>query len=191
MQNLFNIKKTLQYSTIAFFAVVLFSCENNLKVVQELTREDTLSAVSAYEIVYTRSDSGHVQVELIAPVMNRFENENPYIEFPEGFEAYFYDSAMQKTSFIRADYGMSEEKTNLMTARKNVEVENFKTHEKLNTETLFWDQKKKLIYTSAFVKITTPDKIVYGDSLTATEGFDKRTIHNIQATLELEESELE
>ena len=171
--------------------MVLFSCENNLKVVQELTQEDTLSAITAYDITYVRSDSGHVQIELIAPVMNRFENENPYIEFPEGFDAYFFDSAMQKTSFIRADYGMSEEKTSLMTARKNVVVENFKTQEKMNTETLFWDQKKKLIYTSAFVKITTPDKIIYGDSLTATEGFDKHTIHNIQATLELDEDELE
>jgi len=170
-------------------AMMLFSCENSIAVVKEITREDTLAAITAYDIVYIRSDSGKVQMELEAPVMNRFSGTDPSIEFPEGFEAVFYDSAMQQSSRIRADYGISNENTKLLIARRDVEVENYKTKEKLNTESLFWDQRKKFIYTGAFVKITSPDKIVFGDSLTATEGFDQRTIHNIRATLEIEEEE--
>lgn len=169
---------------------MLFSCENSITSVKEVTRADTLESVNAKNIIYIRSDSGNVKIRLTAPVMKRFEGKNIYTEFPEGFEAFFYDSLDTPSSRIRAEYGISYDNTKLMIARNNVEVENFKTLEKLNTESLFWDQKKKIIYTHAFVKITSPDKVIFGDSLTANEGFDKRTIHNIRATIELEDEGL-
>ncbi len=168
-------------------AMMLLSCENSLSVVKEMTQQDTLAAVTAYDINYVRSDSGKIQMELLAPVMNRFSGPNPSIEFPDGFEAFFYDSVMQKTSRIKADYGISNENRKLLIAKRDVEVENYNTKEVLNTESLFWDQRKKIIYTGAFVKITSPDKVIFGDSLTATEGFTQRTIHNIRATLEIED----
>lgn len=168
-------------------AMMFFACENSLSVVNEMTQQDTLAAVTAYDINYVRSDSGKIKMELYAPVMNRFSGTDPSIEFPEGFEAFFFDSIMQKTSRIKADYGISNENSKLLIARRDVEVENFETKETLNTESLFWDQRKKIIYTGAFIKITSPDKIIFGDSLTATEGFNQRTIHNIRATLEIEE----
>jgi LPS export ABC transporter protein LptC len=168
---------------------MLFSCENSLTVVQELTREDTIADVTARDISYIRSDSGLVQMTLTASRMNRYAIEDPAVEFPDGFTAFFYDSTQMITSQIKANYGISYEKTRLIIARDSVEVENFETLEKLNTETLYWDQQKKIIYTSAPVKITSPDKIVFGDSLIATEGFDRRTIHNVRATIEVEEDE--
>ncbi len=121
--------------------------------------------------------------------MKRFEGKDVYTEFPEGFEAFFYDTLNKPSSRIRANYGISYEKTKLMIARNDVEVENFSTLEKLNTESLFWDQKRKIIFTHAFVKITSPDKVIFGDSLTANEGFDKRTIHNVRATIEFDEED--
>lgn len=169
--------------------MMLFSCENSLSVVQELTREDTIADITARDITFVRSDSGLVQMTLIASRMNRYAVDDPAMEFPEGFTAYFYDSTQKATSRIEARYGISYEKTRLIIARDSVEVENFETLEKLNTSSLYWDQQKRIIYTSAPVKITSPDKVVYGDSLVATEGFDRRTIHNVRATIEVEEDE--
>ena len=37
------------------------------------------------------------------------------------------------------------------------------------------------------VKITSPDRVVFGDSLTADEDFSKRVIHGIRATIEFED----
>lgn len=165
------------------------SCENSLTVIKEITREDTLASVTAHEIIYIRSDSGQVFMHLKAPVMLRYTGEDPTIEFPDGFEAVFLDSLQQPSSRITAKYGISHENTELMFARDDVEVENYQTKEILNTETLFWNQKKKIIYTRAAVKITSPDKVIFGDSLTAAENFSTREIHNIRATLEIEENE--
>jgi len=167
--------------------MMFFSCENSLQVIQEITQRDTLADVSADTITYFRSDSGRVQMQLDAPVMNRYEGVNPSLEFPEGFKAIFFDSAMNITSRIKADYGISYENTKMLEARNDVEVENYETNERLNTESLYWDQRKRLIFTRAYVKITSPDKVIFGDSLVATEGFDQRTIHNMRGTLEIEE----
>jgi hypothetical protein len=57
------------------------------------------------------------------------------------------------------------------------------------TETLFWNQKEKKIYTRKPVKITSPDKIIFGDSLNANEDFTQRVIHGMRATLEIEDEE--
>lgn len=173
----------------AFVAMMFVSCENPIAIIKEITKEDTMSAMNAWQVTYYRSDSGKVQMQLDAPVMNHYEGKDPKIEFPEGFVAIFFDSLMQPSSRIKANYGISYENTKLMEARNDVEVENFKTKETLNTESLYWDQQKKIIFTKAFVKITSPDKVIFGDSLNATEGFERRTIHNIRGTLEIEEEE--
>ncbi len=189
MNKLNFINKSLFAATF-YLIFMMYSCENSITVVKEVTRADTLESQSAKDIVFIRSEEGNVKIRLKAPVMKRFEGKDNHIEFPEGFEAIFYDSLNQQSSRITAEYGINYENTKLMVARNAVVVENFKTLEKLNTESLFWDQKKKTIYTRAFVKITSPDKVIFGDSLTATEGFDRRTIHNVRATIELDEKGL-
>ena len=90
---------------------------------------------------------------------------------------------------IRGDYGVNYEKKELVLAKQNVVVKNLETEEVLETESLFWDQKRKKIFTSNFVKITSPEKIIFGDSMTANEDFTHREIFGIRATIEVDEDE--
>ena len=172
---------------------MLFSCENSIKDVKQFIDYDTISGLMAYDVVVERSDSGMLVAKLSAPVMRSLDVENAdssMLEFPKGFTAYVYDNGdTAPTSMIRGDYGVNYEKKELVMAQHNVVVTNLKTQETLETQTLFWDQKKKKIYTSNFVKITSPDKIVFGDSLTANEDFSRREIFGIRATIEIEEDE--
>ncbi len=169
--------------------MMLFACENSLTVVKEITASDTLAAVTAHDIMYWRSDSGSVFMKLEAPLMYRTEGNEPTIEFPEGFTACFYDSLETNTSQIKAQYGISNENTRIMTARDAVEVENFITQEKLESEILFWNQQTKKISSPVLVKITSPGKVIYGDSMNAAEDFSNRTIYNIRATIEVEDAD--
>ena len=172
---------------------MLFSCENSIKDVKQFIDYDTISGLMAYDVVVERSDSGMLVAKLSAPVMRSLDVENAdssMLEFPKGFTAYVYDNGdTAPSSMIRGDYGVNYEKKELVMAQHNVVVTNLKTQETLETQTLFWDQKKKKIYTSNFVKITSPDKIVFGDSLTANEDFSRREIFGIRATIEIEEDE--
>lgn len=170
--------------------MMLFSCENSMEKVKQFVDNDTITGLMAYDVVVERSDSGRMVLKLIAPVMRTVDDkDSAKLEFPKGFVVLLFDGDTVPIARISGDYGVSYEKTQLVMARNNVVAENTETQEKLETETLYWDQKKKKIYTGALVKITSPDKVIYGDSLIANEDFTRREIFGISATLEVEDDE--
>ena len=169
---------------------MLFSCENSMKDVKQFIDYDTISGLMAYNVVIERSDSGMLVAKLIAPVMRSVDDEDStLLEFPNGFIAYMYDGDTAPTSMIRGDYGVNYERQGMVLAKYNVVVENLETQEVLETESLFWDQKRKKIFTSNFVKITSPEKVIFGDSLVANDDFTHREIYGIRATIEVDEDE--
>ena len=171
----------------AFLAVMLFSCGNPNSVIQQLASDDTLSGIVAYDIVYYRSDSGIVQVELTAPMMSRQGDDSSFLEFPKGFCARIFDKNHRVTSEISADYGINHTDTKMVEAIGNVSVENQRNGQSLYSDKLYWYQDTKMIYTRSKVRIVMPDKDITGDSLVSTEGFDEYTIYNGQATFEVED----
>ena len=170
---------------------MLFSCENSMEKVKQFVDYDTISGLMAYDVVIERSDSGMLVAKITAPVMRSLSDaDSSVLEFPKGFIAKMYESGdTAPTSMIRGDYGVNYERRELVYAKHNVVVQNIKTQEVLETEKLFWNQKAKKIYTGSLVKITSPDKIIFGDSLTANEDFTRREIFGIRATIEIEEDE--
>jgi len=185
------VTRTLKSIVTALAVAMLFSCENSITTIQTITMQDTLPMVTAFNIEYERTDSGYRQVILTSPYMERFSGKDPYSVFPQGFTVTFYDTAGNPNSFIRANYGISYQKRKWMRARNDVVVKNYETEEQLNTENLVWDERKKMIYANTFVKITTPDKVIYGDSLKAHENFSWREIYNIRGELEFVEDSLQ
>lgn len=177
----------LSYNITALLAVMLFSCGNPTSVIQQLASDDTLSGVVAYDIVFYRSDSGVVQVELKAPMMVRQGNDSSYLEFPQGFQASIFDKNHRVVSEIRADYGLNRSDKKVVEADGNVVVENHNNGQKLTSDRLYWYQDTKMIYTRSKVRIVMPDKDIMGDSLVSTEGFEEYTIYNGKATFEVEE----
>lgn len=167
--------------------MVLFSCGNPTSVIQQLASDDTLSGIVAYDIVFYRSDSGFVQVELQAPVMMRQGSDSSYLEFPEGFHASIFNRYHQTVSEISADYGINYGVEKMVEAKGNVCVENLQKGQKMLSDKLYWYQDSKMIYTRSKVRIIMPDKDITGDSLVSTEGFDEYTIYNGQATFEVED----
>jgi hypothetical protein len=56
-------------------------------------------------------------------------------------------------------------------------------NEILETELLYWDQEKDIVYTDRFVKITSEDQIVMGTGLESNPRFTKWKIRNVSATI--------
>lgn len=185
----YRTTRILTYNITALLAVMLFSCGNPTSVIQQLASDDTLSGVTAYDIVFYRSDSGIVQLELKAPVMVRQGDDSSYLEFPQGFKASIFDKNHRVTSEISADYGIHRDHGKMVEAIGNVVVENHQNGQKLTSEKLYWYQDTKMIYTRSKVRIVMPDKDIVGDSLVSTEGFEEYTIYNGQASFEVEEDQ--
>jgi len=170
--------------------MMLFSCENSISKIKEITaQEDTLAAISTYDMIYERSDSGNVQVKLVSKLMLRFGGDDPYSEFPEGFIIYFYDETGKEVSFISANYGITYDKQKFMRASDNVIIKNYESHKELYTENLIWNQKTKIIRSNTFVKMIEPEKVIYGDSMWANENFTEREIYNMKGEFDVNEEE--
>ena len=170
----------------AILSVLLMaSCKNDLETIRSLDVSDTVPDMSARDVEILYSERAKVQVRLMAPllVQKTLENE-PVLEFPEGFTVFFYDSAFQVKSTIRGDYGISYEKRKIMEARHDVIVENLQTQERLNTEQLFWDRNKETIYTDKFVRLTRGEEVLTADGMTSDQSFESMEFDNPKGLME-------
>ena len=172
----------------AFMAVMLFSCSNPDAIVQAMGSDDTLSGIIADSVVFYRSDSGVINLELHTPRMVRMETEDDIMEFPLGFDVYMYDKG-EKTTELHADYGKDYGKMRLIEAQGTVIVQNFGSNETMYSDKLFWYQDTKMIYTRSHVKIVTPDKQIEADSLVAREDFSEYTMYSGSALLDVDEED--
>ena len=186
MKHILKIGVTLNIT--AFMAVMLFSCSNPDAIVQAMGSDDTLSGIIADSVVFYRSDSGIVNLELHTPRMVRMETEDDIMEFPLGFDVYMYDKG-EKTTELHADYGKNYGKMRLIEAQGNVIVQNFGSNETMYSDKLFWYQDEKMIYTRSHVKIVTPDKQIEADSLVAREDFSEYTMYSGSALLDVDEED--
>lgn len=179
--------KIIKSASVILLVGALFSCENSMKTVQNLTAEDTIAALSASDIRYERTDSGKVQLVLTSPLMLRYTGDAPYTEFPKGFSVKFYDSLGQPVSRLTANYGIRKEKYRILQARNNVIIENLKTHQTLYTENLIWNEWTKKIRAPGFVKIVGPNQTFFGDSMVSNESFTHRIIYGMRGVMNVVE----
>lgn len=142
----------------------LFSCENDIEQVKELTARQDSAIISAQQVKIVYTTNGKKNVVMDAPELDRYQDgkENSIIEFPKGLKMYFYDETGKETSSLRANYSIYYEKEGKWIAKYDVEAVN-EDGVKLNTEYLVWLQNEALIKTDHFVKVTTNEGIIYGD----------------------------
>ncbi|MCX6250153.1 MAG: LPS export ABC transporter periplasmic protein LptC [Bacteroidetes bacterium] len=161
------------------YAIFFSGCGNDLQTVNDIVHEYTAPVMSAKTIEVTFSDSGKIQAKLFSPLINRYEGEDPRMEFPQGFKVFIYDSAMRVETTITGAWGKRMENIKMMEARGNVVVRNEIKNQQLNTEHLFWDEKKARIYSDVKSKITTSDKVFYVEGLESNESFTNYTFTHL------------
>ncbi len=176
-----------------FVAIFLLQgCKNDMADVKRLTSEDTIPVMSAKDVSIAESESGHIKYRLTAPVLYRYETKKgATVKFPEGFKVIFFDSLNPDKirTEISAKYGVNKETEKIMEAKTDVIVYNRLKGEQLNTEHLVWDQNTKKVFSNVFVKITTPDKILYGDGLQSDEAFNHWRIKKPRGEMYINENQ--
>jgi LPS export ABC transporter protein LptC len=171
---------------IIFLAVI--SCENKIKFIP---KSDLLTlpslTVRIFETFYT--DSGKLQLEMSAPLMEQYlNNEAPYYEFKSGIRVVFYNGKKAPEGTATSKYAKYTKSDNLWELRDSVVVIN-EGKDKLETEVLYWDQPKNLIYSDRFVKITSEDQIVMGTGFESDPKLTRRKIKKVNATIYLKDQE--
>jgi len=158
-------------SSACFFAKLLFtagvfflfSCENDIERINLLTNPADLPDARGKNMEIIYSDSGMVQVKLLAPLIKQYTKvERPYLEFPEGIHIFFFNEKLEYSSELKADYAIYHTEDKFWLAKGNVIAENYEKKEKLNTEELYWDEKTKKVYSNSFSRIENQDGTFYG-----------------------------
>jgi LPS export ABC transporter protein LptC len=178
-----NISLAISKSAALLLLVTfLLSCERKMDIIK---KSDILflptQTVKNFETVYT--DSAKLQLVLSSSLMERYSNSKPpYSEFKNGIKVIFYDGHKDPVAAFTSKYARFLEDKRLWELKDSVVAVNEK-NERLETELLYWDQEKDLVYTDRAVRITNENEIVVGIGLESNIRFTNWKIKDVSATI--------
>lgn len=169
------------------FVILASSCENKIPVIPKSDLL-TLPSLTVKDFKTTLTDSGRIQLEMFSPLVEKYEKaEPPYAEFRTGIKVVFYNGKDSAQARVTSRYAKCTN-NNLWELRDSVVVINDKD-ERLETEQLFWDQQKDLIYTDRFVRITSVDQLTQGIGFESDSHLNRRKIKKVTGDIYLKNEE--
>ncbi|MEM9820354.1 MAG: LPS export ABC transporter periplasmic protein LptC [Bacteroidota bacterium] len=179
-------KNKLSIYLLGLVLIGLISCENDLEEIDRLFSQEQVKVETAYDVQLLYSDSAVVQVRVSGPRMLRhFENAIPHEEFPDGILVEFMNNTRPSRNKLTAKYALRYESKNEVIVRDSVVWQSGKG-ERLETDELIWDDRKKKIYTKRFVRITSAEEILYGYGFVADQDFNHWEITQLIGEMKVE-----
>lgn len=177
----------LQAAAVFIGCCFLYACENDDKALEEWSRKVAL-VEEARNVETFFSQNGRLKAKLTAPLMVRSQSDTLYTEFPKTLHVDFYDSLVQRESWLDARYGKYMESSNKVLLRDSVRVINVKG-DTITTQELWWDQNNKKFYTDKEVRIATKSKLIQGGKgLEASQDLSDVTIKYPTGTVMVSDS---
>lgn len=181
-----KIRIFINFAVLVTGAALFFSCREKIDFIDTTVRDDLpTQVVKDFTTSYT--DSARLKLMMRAPIMEYYgKMAEPYSDFDGGLNVYFYDNpeSDEPSGTISSKFARYLEKERLWEVRDSVVAVNEKG-EILETELLFWNEEKGIIYTDKFVKIRQTDQIIMGTGLESDMRFSRWEIKNVSGTIAL------
>lgn len=139
---------------------------------------DSMPSLYTRDVNTLISDSGITRYRIKAAVWYMYEGENHaehYWYFPEGIYVEQFDSTFTTETMIEGDTALYMKEKQLWQLDGNVHIENVEGRE-FDTQQLFWDQKKRRIYSDVPIRITSEEEIIEGVGFVSNEQMTKYSI---------------
>jgi LPS export ABC transporter protein LptC len=151
-------------------------CENTPQQLKDLENH-RIGVEEGKGIRINYSISGKTKAVLTAPLLLRYQDTLPYIEFPKTIHTDFYDDSLSIESRLDARYGRYMETESKVFLRDSVRLFN-RNGDTLYCDELYWDRNKigREFYTDKPVRIRTKTHIIDGAGLEAPQDFSGWTI---------------
>ncbi len=163
----------MMIATASAVAFIVYSCKGKLSVADHLDLSETpVQTVDSMFVVQTTN--GNLQMRVEADVMERYDNDTcSYELFPKGLHVFAYtDDDMLETvlhSNNAKHFKSKKSNSEFWSAFGNVVVQNVINQQTLETDTLYWDQLNKEIYTDCYVRIFSNDGFLQGFGMRSDE----------------------
>lgn len=133
-----------------------------------------------------QTSNGEVEMRIEADVMEHYTTDDlDYDYFPEGLAVYGYTEEGLLESVILADEALHSipklkggEVVENWKAYGNVVLHNVLKQSTMETDTIYWDQEKKEVYTDCYVKLYTPDGMMQGTGMRSDDHLRDAILHN-------------
>ena len=169
-QNL-GAKYAIRAVALFLTGAILFSCKESIERTDAIGQTDSLSTQTVYQMDAVQKEYGKVRTRLQAPLMESYSLlPEPFEVFPQGIKIISYTPEGELESEITAQRAVHKTgKNERWEAYGNVVILNFAKGVRVETDTLYWDQAKKKIYTHSFIKYYDPDGFVQGFGMESDE----------------------
>lgn len=160
-------------ATASAVAFILFSCKSKLSQADKLDlAKIPLQKVDSMYLVQTKN--GMIEMRVVTGEMQHFENDTMSCDvFPEGMNVYAYtdDEVLESTivSDEASHFTNKNTKEEIWKAYGNVVVKNIVKNQTMESDTIYWDQTAKEIYTDCYVRLYSDDDFIQGYGMRSDE----------------------
>ena len=179
--------------TAAFLAAVMFvlfpACSGkDKKLAEAISENDTLPSMKTLGVTTLISDSGITRYKVVAEEWLIFDKKNPpYWAFEKGVYLEKFDTLMNIDASIKADTAYYHERKKLWELRRNVQILS-QRGDKFQTDLLFWDERKKKVYSDKFIQIEQEDKLLKGYGFESNQELTEYEIKNTTGIFTVEDT---
>jgi LPS export ABC transporter protein LptC len=160
--------------------LLVFGCEERIKpsVVPLPTTE--VPSQESWNSTITFSDSARIKAVLWSGHISRFTLQR-FTILADSVRVDFFDAEQQHTSLLTAKRGRVNDATQDFAAYDNVVVIS-DSGTTLKTDSLFWNNSTRRIYTQAFVDIVSPTEHIMGTGMESDQNLKNYKIFRVTGT---------
>ncbi len=151
----------------AVIASIVVSCKNRIGEAEKLDLGKTPTQ-RIYDMFAVQTENGAVAMRIESNLMEHYDTDTASFDaFPLGLSVYGYTEEGLLESVIVADDARhivpkAKDRDEIWEAFGNVILHNVIEQETMETDTIYWDQKTKEIYTDCYVKMYSRQGFLQG-----------------------------
>ncbi|WP_313374827.1 LPS export ABC transporter periplasmic protein LptC [Chishuiella sp.] len=176
------------FSFLCIF-ILLFSC--NKEKPSALKKKVIFPNRTLINANIITKDSGRISANIHSPLIEEYTSvDSPYTIFRKGLHLNFYQAGHEKPVYFQANWGKLSDMTGIYEGRGNVIIVNEKG-DSLKSEQVFWDKKRKTVYTSKIVYLISSkgDSLKASNGLQGTDDLENYTLFNNQGYMYVDDKD--
>lgn len=184
-----KMKSLIYFIVLSLLISISVGCSSeDTKPMRQTEGLDTIPGMVTYNVSMLVSDSGVMKYHVETPLWIRYnlDEAKAYQYFPQTIQMDQLDSLLNPSAHIEADTAYNYEKPQIWRLVKNVRISNT-AQEKFFTQELYWDMKKRIVYSDSFIHIERPDGILEGIGFESDDNFNKYEVRQTTGIFDLKE----
>ena len=163
-------------------ASIVVSCKSKIGEASGIDMSST-PLQTADNVFMVRTERGRLNMRMETPRMEHYESDTASVDlFPKGIEVYAYEESGLLETILVADAAKhttlkNKKKDEKWSAFGNVVIHNVIKQETMETDTLYWDQNAKEIYTDCYIKMYSPDGFMQGYGMRSDDHARNAILH--------------